>query len=68
MASTITETKTVLIADDDTDLCEAIAARCRSLGAANDAASAWRIVDFSKPDLICLDVDMPRGNGLQSVR
>ncbi|MBC8354329.1 MAG: response regulator [Planctomycetes bacterium] len=64
----MTNNKTILIADDDTDLCNAVASRCRKLGldavTACDAAAALRLVESSRPDLICLDVDMPRGNGL----
>ncbi len=57
--------KTVLIADDDTDLVAALELRCRQLGleviTAEDALSS---VDCTLPDLVCMDVSMPGGNGL----
>ncbi len=60
--------KTILIADDDDDLCQALAFRCRRLGmnavVANDGFRALQLAEQIRPDLICLDVDMPGGNGL----
>jgi CheY-like chemotaxis protein len=60
--------KTVLIADDDRDLLTALEFRCKHLGlevvTAEDALTALSCVDFAVPDLVCLDVDMPGGNGL----
>jgi DNA-binding response OmpR family regulator len=58
----------VLIADDDRDLVEALTVRCRGLGlgvyTAYDAFTALSIVRTRRPDLACLDVEMPAGNGL----
>ncbi len=60
--------KTILIADDDEDLAHALALRCRQLGLrviiANDATDALCAIDDHEPHLACLDVNMPRGNGL----
>jgi len=60
--------KTVLIADDDCALLQALAVRCRELGLkvllARDAMTALRFVHRRRPDLVCLDVNMPAGNGL----
>ena len=60
--------KTVLIADDDHDLTDAIAIRCRQLGVqvlvAYDARTAFTSICQSHPDVICLDVKMPSGSGL----
>ena len=60
--------KKVLIADDDRDLAEAMAIRCRQLGLdvviAHDARAAFTSICESRPDLICLDVKMPHGSGL----
>lgn len=60
--------KTILIADDDDDLCQALALRCRGLGMkaviANDGIHALQLAEKLEPDLICLDIDMPGGNGL----
>jgi DNA-binding response OmpR family regulator len=58
----------VLIADDDRDLVEALAVRCRRLGlgvyTAYDAFAALSLVRTRRPALACLDVEMPAGNGL----
>lgn len=60
--------RTVLIADDDRDLVQALAVRCRGLGLdvhlAYDAYSALAMVKSQRPGLACLDVNMPAGNGL----
>ena len=60
--------KTILIADDDRDLVDALATRCRQLGltvvVAYDARAAFTLICESRPDLICLDVSMPSGSGL----
>ena len=61
-------TKTILIADDDYELVEVLAMRCRQLGlnvlSAYDGMSALAMIDEKMPDLICLDVNMPLGDGL----
>jgi CheY-like chemotaxis protein len=60
--------KTILIADDDRDLVYSLFLRCRRLGlkvlTAHDAFTALTIAKTQSPDLICLDVEMPAGNGL----
>jgi CheY-like chemotaxis protein len=60
--------KRILIADDDYELVYALAARCRQLGlnvlCAHDAFSALSMAKTERPDMVCLDVDMPSGNGL----
>jgi DNA-binding response OmpR family regulator len=60
--------KAILIADDDRDLVDAIALRCRRLGlrvlCANDAFTALSLARAESPDMVCLDVEMPAGNGL----
>ncbi len=59
---------TILIADDDRNLVEALAIRCRGLGlfvsVAYDARTALNIIFESCPTVACLDVNMPCGNGL----
>ncbi len=63
-----TNQKVVLIADDDRSLVSAMAVRCRLLGMrviqAFDAREALLAVLENRPDLICLDVNMPAGDGL----
>lgn len=60
--------KTVLIADDDHELTQALALRLRPLGfsvmRSPDASHALIGAMKILPDLIILDVDMPNGNGL----
>jgi DNA-binding response OmpR family regulator len=60
--------KAVLIADDDRELVNAIALRCRHRGlkvlCAHDAFTALSMAKSETPDLVCLDVEMPAGNGL----
>jgi two-component system alkaline phosphatase synthesis response regulator PhoP len=61
-------TKTILIADDDRDLVEALALRCRTMElrvvVAYDGITAINRIHEEKPDLVCLDVCMPSGSGL----
>ena len=58
----------ILIADDDDDLRNLLAKRCRNLGlevsTASDGLSALRIACDDPPDIVCMDVNMPGGNGL----
>jgi DNA-binding response OmpR family regulator len=60
--------KSILIADDDHNLVDALAVRCRTLGlavrTAHDARTALNIIFDDRPDVACLDVNMPCGNGL----
>ncbi len=60
--------KTILIADDDHELVHVLAVRCRRLGlsvlCAHDSFSSLSLVKTGRPDVVCLDVDMPAGNGL----
>ena len=62
------DAKTILIADDDHDFVSIISIRCRLLGlkvfTAFDAFTALSLVRSTMPDLVCLDVGMPGGNGL----
>ena len=58
----------ILIADDDDDLRCLLAMRCRGLGlevvTASDGLSALRLACDDPPDIVCMDVNMPGGNGL----
>jgi len=62
--------KTILIADDDPDVVDVLARRCRGLGlnvlTAGDAFTALATVKVQRPDFVCLDVSMPGGNGLSA--
>jgi DNA-binding response OmpR family regulator len=60
--------KKILIADDDRDLVRSLAIRCEALGlqviTAHDCLSAITLAQSESPDVLCLDVDMPGGTGL----
>lgn len=61
--------RTILLIDDDTDLLQAVAQRCRSVGLgvqhARNLLTATNMIERYVPDLICIDVEMPTGNGLR---
>lgn len=58
----------VLIADDDLEMTNVLAHRCRQMGIAVETASssmeALRKLELRPPDAAILDVNMPEGNGL----
>ncbi len=58
----------ILIIDDDKSLSESIATRCRAMGLEAETAAnpltAITIANERPVDIICLDVEMPAGNGL----
>ncbi len=62
------EQRRVLYVDDDGEFSEAMAARCRSMGVAvmtaKNALTAVTIAETWRPDVVCFDVEMPTGNGL----
>jgi DNA-binding response OmpR family regulator len=64
----MTMPKRILIADDDQALVRILDIRCRELGLqtilAHDAMNALLLSRQERPDVICLDVNMPLGNGL----
>lgn len=61
-------TPQVLVADDDADMVTLLSRRCSSLGCSvvgvNNALDALNVIHRMTPDLVCLDVNMPSGNGL----
>ncbi|MEX0977261.1 MAG: response regulator [Pirellulales bacterium] len=60
--------KSVLVADDDADVLTALMLRCEQLGldvaVAGDAMTALMMFQINPPDLLIIDVNMPRGNGI----
>lgn len=60
--------QTILIADDDQDLLNVLELRCAKLGlevvTAGNAIDALRAATEAQPDIICMDVELPGGNGL----
>lgn len=58
----------ILIADDDKDLVNILSERCKQLGlsvlTADRGLSAFSTVIEHRPDVVCLDVNMPAGNGM----
>jgi len=61
--------KHILVVDDDPDLVEALAMKLASkdfrVTKAYDGVEAWEKIRADKPDLMILDVMMPRKNGYQ---
>lgn len=59
--------KFVLVVDDDPDLVEMVSMKLESenfrVGKAYDGVEAWDKIKEEKPDLMILDVMMPRKNG-----
>ena len=63
----------VVIADDDADIRHLVGvavqrAGARTVASVADGAAAWQAIRAIKPDLVILDVAMPRMNGLQVCR
>ena len=61
-------TERILVVDDDREFAETIALRCRGLGFDVETActplAAIASMVAHPPDLLCLDVNLPTGNGL----
>lgn len=59
----------VLVVDDDPDLVESVSMKLESeqyrVAKAYDGVEAWEKIKTDKPDLIILDVMMPRKNGYE---
>lgn len=59
----------VLVVDDDPDLVESVSMKLESkqyrVAKAYDGVEAWEKIKGDKPDLIILDVMMPRKNGYE---
>jgi DNA-binding response OmpR family regulator len=59
--------KTILIADDDRLLVQGLAVRCSQMGLqvrrAYDASEALEMIEADPPDVACIDLELPRGNG-----
>lgn len=59
----------ILVVDDDPDLVESIAMKVEShnfqVAKAYDGVEAWEKIKDERPDLIILDVMMPRKNGYE---
>ena len=65
--------KTILIVDDEKDLVETLRLRLESAGdyrvnAAYNGEEALRAIEQSEPDLIVLDVMMPKMDGLTALK
>ncbi|HEY7164268.1 MAG TPA: response regulator, partial [Candidatus Binatia bacterium] len=63
---------TILVVDDDPDIREVIEDRLESLGyavtTASDGVDCLGILSKQTPDLILLDIEMPKMNGLDALR
>lgn len=62
----------ILVVDDETDLAAILANRLRragyEVGLASDGVDALEQVGHDRPDLVLLDVRMPRLDGIETVR
>jgi CheY-like chemotaxis protein len=60
--------KTIVLADDDVDLVNLLTERCARRGysviGVSNALEAINVIHRVVPDLVCIDVNMPAGNGL----
>jgi CheY-like chemotaxis protein len=60
--------KTIVLADDDVDLVNLLSERCTQRGysviGVSNALDAINVIHRVVPDLVCVDVNMPAGNGL----
>ena len=65
----MSDKKMVLVVDDDPDLVEAVSLQLQSedfrVAKAYDGIQAWERIKEERPDLIILDVMMPKKNGYQ---
>jgi DNA-binding response OmpR family regulator len=65
----MSDNKRILVVDDDPDLVEAISMKLESknfnVSKAYDGVEAWDKIKAERPDLIILDVMMPRKNGYE---
>lgn len=61
-------TKRILLVDDDPDILQVVGARCKSIGLevyeARNLLTAVSLLEKKAPDLLCIDIDMPTGSGL----
>ena len=65
----MSEKKRILVVDDDPDLVESVSMKLESenfsVTKAYDGVEAWDKIKQERPDLIILDVMMPRKNGYE---
>jgi len=61
--------RTILLVDDDADLLHVLGRRLRSIGLnvqhARNLLTATATIERYVPDVVCVDVEMPTGNGLR---
>lgn len=65
----MSDTQLILVVDDDPDLVESVSMKLENkkfrVAKAYDGVEAWDKIKEDKPDLIILDVMMPRKNGYE---
>lgn len=64
----MTNGKTILLVDRDLNVLKDLAEHCRTIGlevlTAQDGAAAAQLLEQNAPDLICVDDQLPGGDGL----
>jgi CheY-like chemotaxis protein len=69
---TFKASRRILVADDNTDAADSLARMLKMMGhdvrTANDGAEAIDVGDAFKPDLVLLDIGMPKLNGYEACR
>ena len=62
----------ILVADDETEILEIMAKKIAAKGydviAAADGEEAWQKIQSESPDIIVLDLNMPKRNGFEVLR
>lgn len=64
----MTTCKKILLVDRDEDLLKELSSRCQAIGltvfSAQEGAAAAELIEKNSPDLICVDDQVPGGDGL----
>lgn len=66
------DTKLILVVDDEIEICHVLSEYLKEMGfnvlQASDGEQAVAMVDEHNPDMVFLDISMPKVNGLEALR